>query len=67
MDGNKRVAYQVSDMYSYKNGQGLQPSKGYQLANMIENLAQGRISREDTAQYFKDNSRTIRKKNQYFR
>jgi len=59
VDGNKRIAYQVADIFLYENGQEILPSKGEEHSDMIEKLAQSKISREDAAQYFKDNSRTI--------
>jgi len=58
VDGNKRIAFQSAHFFLNKNGQALQPAKGDEHADMIENLAQGNISREKAAQYLKDNSTT---------
>jgi len=61
VDGNKRIAFQSAHFFLGRNGQALQPSKGDEHSDMIEKLAQGKISREDAAQYFKDNSHSIQR------
>jgi death-on-curing protein len=59
VDGNKRVVFTAADTFLDKNGYELMPCKGDEHADMIENLAQSHISREDSAQHFRNNCRAI--------
>lgn len=57
VDGNKRAAFVAADTFLFQNGYDLQPSKGDDHADMIESLAQSKITREQAANYLKDCSR----------
>jgi len=56
IDGNKRVAFVSAGLFLDANGYELLPSKGDEHADMIKNLAQGGITRDEAAQYLKENS-----------
>ena len=51
VDGNKRVAFVSAGLFLERNGYELLASPGDEHADLIESLAQGRISREEAARY----------------
>ena len=59
IDGNKRIGFLAADMFLFKNGHELLARNDDEHVHMMEKLAQGQISREQTAQYLKDNCRNI--------
>lgn len=54
IDGNKRVAFSAADLFLLRNGYDLTPSPGDEHADMIEALAQSKISKDEAAQHLKD-------------
>ena len=61
VDGNKRTAFQTSYQFLKDNGYQLNQAKGHEHAEMMEQLGQGQISREEAAQHLKEHSRPIEK------
>ena len=61
IDGNKRTAFQAADIFLTINGYHLNQSNGSEYADMMVELGQGKVSREDVAKILKDNSRPIYK------
>ncbi|NRA87151.1 MAG: type II toxin-antitoxin system death-on-curing family toxin [Rhizobiales bacterium] len=61
IDGNKRTAFQAADIFLTINGYHLNQSNGSEYADMMVELGQGKVSREDVAKILKDNSRPIHK------
>lgn len=59
VDGNKRTAFYVAADFLERNGHELQAAKGIEHAAMMEQLGQGKISREDVAAYLQEHSRQI--------
>ena len=59
VDGNKRTAFQTAVMFLYEHGFELERAKGTEHADVIEQLAQGYLTREDVAQYFKAHCHNI--------
>lgn len=59
VDGNKRTAFQTSYQFLKDNGYQLNRAKGTEHAEMMEQLGQGKISREDAAAYLREHSRQI--------
>lgn len=57
VDGNKRVAFGASTMFLFDNGFDLLPGRGDEHADMMERLAQGKITRNDAARHFRRCSR----------
>jgi len=56
VDGNKRTGFASAGMFLRYNGYDLRPGTGNNHADMIENLAQGKITKEEAGQYFKDHA-----------
>ena len=56
VDGNKRTAFATADVFLADNGHNLNRSNGHQHADMMEQLGQGKISREDAAKHFREYS-----------
>ena len=59
VDGNKRTAFATADVFLAKNGHNLDQAKGHEHAEMMEQLGQGQISREDAADHFREHSRSL--------
>lgn len=59
VDGNKRTAIMAAAVFLKRNGQHFQPQRGTEHADMMVELAQGKLSREDAAKYLQRNSRPI--------
>ncbi len=59
VDGNKRTALAVSGLFLAKNGYELEVQKEYEQKNLIEAVAQGNISREVVAEFYRHNTRQI--------
>jgi len=59
VDGNKRTAFYVASDFLEQNGHELQAAKGTEHAEMMEQLGQGKISREDAAAHLRQHSRVI--------
>ncbi|PHR58285.1 MAG: type II toxin-antitoxin system death-on-curing family toxin [Robiginitomaculum sp.] len=57
VDGNKRTAFMSADVFLFYNGHDLQASEGENHADMMENLAQGKMTKEDAGRYLKKHSR----------
>ena len=60
VDGNKRTAFATAHPFLVENGYSLDQAKGQEHAEMMEQLGQGKISREDAAQYLREHSRPLR-------
>ena len=58
-DGNKRTAYAVADMFLYENGYDLNQEKELEQTTLFENLAQGTASREDVAEFYRQNTQKL--------
>ena len=61
VDGNKRTAFFVASDFLEQNGHELQAAKGVEHAEMMELLGQGKVSREDAAEYLRKHSSQIRR------
>ena len=59
VDGNKRTAFQTAHQFLKDNGHQLDQAKGHEHAEMMEQLGQGQISREDAADHFREHSRSL--------
>ncbi|MFV1563942.1 MULTISPECIES: type II toxin-antitoxin system death-on-curing family toxin [unclassified Phaeobacter] len=59
VDGNKRTAFQTADVFLAVNGHELQKAEGIEYAEMMEQLGQGNISREDMGKYLADHAQQI--------
>ena len=59
VDGNKRTAFQTAHQFLKDNGHQLDQVKGHEHAEMMEQLGQGQISREDAADHFREHSRSL--------
>ena len=59
VDGNKRTAFYVASDFLEQNGHELQAAKGHEHAEMMEQLGQGKISREEAAAHLREHSRVI--------
>ena len=59
VDGNKRTAFATADVFLAKNGHNLDQAKGHEHTEMMEQLGQGQISREDAADHFREHSRSL--------
>ena len=59
VDGNKRTAFATADLFLAENGYSLDQAKGQEHAEMMEQLGQGKISREDAAQHLREHSRPL--------
>lgn len=59
VDGNKRTAFCVSSDFLEQNGHELQAAKAIEHAEMMEQLGQGKITREQAAAHLRRNSRVI--------
>lgn len=57
--GNKRTAFIAADGFLFKNGFELQARQDDGYVAVMENLAQGKASREDLASYLRDNARSL--------
>ena len=57
VDGNKRTAHQSADIFLYKNGIELIVRDVDTRVQLMEDLAQGHVSREAIADHFRENSR----------
>ena len=60
VDGNKRTAFYVASDFLEQNGYELQAAKGHEHAEMMEQLGQGKISREAAAQHLQAHSNALR-------
>ncbi len=60
VDGNKRTAFASAGIFLRHNGNDLQPSTGDNHADMMENLAQGKITRQEAALHLKSHSIALR-------
>ena len=56
VDGNKRTAYIVAGLFLYENGHELNIEKKREQIELFENLAQGKVSREELAEFYRQNS-----------
>ncbi|QBY01100.1 type II toxin-antitoxin system death-on-curing family toxin [Rhodophyticola sp. CCM32] len=59
VDGNKRTAFATADIFLAENGHNLNRAKGHEHAEMMEQLGQGNISREDAAGHFRKYSHSL--------
>lgn len=59
VDGNKRTAFYVASDFLEQNGHELQAAKSIEHAEMMEQLSQGKISRDDAAAHLRKYSRVI--------
>lgn len=59
VDGNKRTAFFVASDFLEQNGYELHASKGIEHAEMMEQLGQGKISREEAAAHLRKYSTQI--------
>jgi len=61
VDGNKRAAYATADMFLYLNGYDLNAESPSAQIALFENLAQGRINREELAEFYRQNTSKMKK------
>lgn len=59
VDGNKRTAFYVAVDFLEQNGFQLQPAKGVEYAEMMEQLGQGKITRDQAAAHLREHSIAI--------
>ena len=57
VDGNKRTAFYVAVDFLEQNGFQLQTAKGVEHAEMMEQLGQGKITRDQAAAHFRTHSK----------
>lgn len=57
IDGNKRTAYAAAGLFLYANGYTLKVPIVSAQITLFENLAMGQVSREDLAQFYRQNTR----------
>jgi len=60
VDGNKRTAFYVASDFLEQNGYELQAAKGHEHAEMMEQLGQGKISREEAAAHLREYSNVLK-------
>lgn len=60
VDGNKRTAFYVAADFLEQNGQRLETAKGVEHAEMMEQLGQGMISRDQAAMHLRDHTHQIK-------
>ena len=56
VDGNKRTAFYVAVDFLEQNGFQLQAAKGVEHAEMMEQLGQGKITRDQAAAHLRESS-----------
>ncbi len=61
VDGNKRAAYITSDLFLYLNGYDLNIKSTPSQITLFESLAKGDLSREELAEYYRQNTSKIEK------
>lgn len=59
VDGNKRTAFYVAADFLEQNGYLLQTARGVEHAEMMEQLGQGKITRDEAAAHLREHSKTI--------
>jgi death-on-curing protein len=59
VDGNKRSAFATADLFLASNGHHLERAVLQEHADMMVQLGQGHISREDAAAHFRMHSRVL--------
>ena len=59
VDGNKRTAFYVAVDFLEQNGFQLRAAKGVEHAEMMEQLGQGKITRDQAAAHLREYSETI--------
>ncbi len=59
VDGNKRTAYETADLFLYKNGHDLGIKDEKEQIAFFENFAAGHVSREEMAEFYRQNTRKI--------
>ncbi len=59
VDGNKRTAFYVAVDFLEQNGHQLQVAKGVEHAEMMEQLGQGNITRDQAAAHLREHSNRI--------
>ncbi|KIT14722.1 type II toxin-antitoxin system death-on-curing family toxin [Jannaschia aquimarina] len=59
VDGNKRTAFQASHQFLKDNGYQLDRAKGVEHAEMMEQLGQGHLTREQAAEHLRAHSRPL--------
>lgn len=57
IDGNKRTAYTAAGLFLYLNGYMLTVPSVPEQITLFENLATGQVSRQDLAQFYRQNTR----------
>lgn len=59
VDGNKRTAFYVAVDFLEQNGFQLQSAKGVEHAEMMEQLGQGKITRDQAAAHLREHSQAM--------
>lgn len=59
VDGNKRTAFYVAVDFLEQNGFQLQPAKGVEHAKMMEQLGQGKITRDQATAHLREHSQAM--------
>jgi death-on-curing protein len=59
VDGNKRTAFYVAVDFLEQNGFQLQPAKSVEHAEMMEQLGQGKITRDQAAAHLREHSKAM--------
>lgn len=61
LDGNKRTAYVIADLFLYENGYDLDIKNEKEQIKFFEDLAAGKISREEVAEFYRQNTQGRKK------
>ena len=56
IDGNKRTAWKAADVFLRKNGYAIEAREDDQHVLMMEQFGQGKMTREQAGQYFREHS-----------
>ncbi len=59
LDGNKRTAFTTSDIFLRENGRLLDKERSNEQTELFESLAQGKASREEVAEFYRNNTQKI--------
>ncbi len=62
VDGNKRTAFAVADFFLRRNGYAIRTRDDDGHVNMMEAFAQGIITREQAADYLRENSSELERR-----
>ena len=61
VDGNKRTAFTAADMFLEDNGYRLESEKGNEQEILFLNLADGKVTRAELAEWYRQNAHEIQR------